>query len=89
MSATRFPPALEQQVDIRRLFRGHEIDLGKSFQLSADNDSGAAIGGWPNRGICLSNCSSSRWSRNPSNRPRIFCRRCLSRCIGCGDRARS
>ncbi len=29
-----------RQVDIRRLFRGHEIEVGKCFQLSADSDFG-------------------------------------------------
>ena len=29
-----------RQVDIRRLFRGHEIEVGKYFQLSADTDFG-------------------------------------------------
>ena len=29
-----------RQVDIRRLFRGHEIEVGKQFQLSADGDFG-------------------------------------------------
>jgi ABC-type branched-subunit amino acid transport system ATPase component len=30
-----------RQVDIRRLFRGHEIEVGKSFQFSADTDFGS------------------------------------------------
>jgi predicted ATPase len=29
-----------RQVDIRRLFRGHEIEIGKYFQLNADSDFG-------------------------------------------------
>ena len=29
-----------RQVDIRRLFRGHEIEAGRSFSLSAETDSG-------------------------------------------------
>lgn len=29
-----------RQVDIRRLFRGHEIEVGKSFQVSAESDFG-------------------------------------------------
>ena len=29
-----------RQVDIRRLFRGHEIEVGKYFQISADSDFG-------------------------------------------------
>ena len=31
---------LGRQVDIRRLFRGHEIEIGKHFQLSAESDFG-------------------------------------------------
>src|SRR5271157_3370271 len=33
-------PGSGRQVDIRRLFRGHEIEVGKYFQLSADSDFG-------------------------------------------------
>ena len=32
-----------RQVDIRRLFRGHEIEVGKHFEISANTDSGGLV----------------------------------------------
>ena len=32
-----------RQVDIRRLFRGHEIEVGKYFEISAETDSGGLV----------------------------------------------